>query len=322
MADKRLRMAARASVTRAVNNAMQILAGDSADKTKLRGIANLLKTKLSHLEDLDAKIISSWEDDDDDESFGREVEECNGYQESIYNTLAEIDEAFQAVIITDDDVSEAGRSEYSRNSSERSNFNPQSTEGQTKRHIKRPTINLPTFDGNPMDYQTFIDFFISSIDNDEDLSKIDKFTYLKGALRGKAKNAIEGLSTTAENYNEAMSLLKTRFGDKKFLISTFFKAILDLEPVNDCSDISKLRDLYDAIEINVRNLKTLGITSESFAPVIIPTILSKIPEAICHEVMKINRESDWDFHAVVEKFQNEVVSREQCKLISRNPRAP
>ena len=131
MADKRLRMAARASVTRAVNNAKQILAGDSADKTKLRGIANLLKTKLNLLEDLDAKIISSWEDDDDDdESFGREVEECNGYQESIYNTLAEIDEAFQAVIITDDDVSEAGRSEYSRNSSERSNSipNPQKDE--------------------------------------------------------------------------------------------------------------------------------------------------------------------------------------------------
>ena len=76
------------------------------------------------------------------------------------------------------------------------------------------------------------------------------------------------------------------------------------------------------IEINVRNLKTLGITSESFAPVIIPTILSKIPEAICHEVMKINRDSDWDFHAVVEKFQNEVVSREQCKLMSRNSSAP
>ena len=173
-----------------------------------------------------------------------------------------------------------------------------------------------------MDYQTFIDSFTSSIDNDEDLSKIDKFTYLKGALKGKAKNAIEGLSTTAENYDEAISLLKTRFGDKKFLISTFFKAILDLNPVKDCSDISKLRDLYDAIEINVRNLKTLGITSESFAPVIIPTILSKIPEAICHEVMKINRDSDWDFHAVVEKFQNEVVSREQCKLMSRNPTAP
>ena len=68
------------------------------------------------------------------------------------------------------------------------------------------------------------------------------------------------------------------------------------------SDISNLRDFYDAIEINVRNLKTLGTTSESFAPLIIPTILSKIPEDICHEVIKINRDC--------EKFQNEVVSIE------------
>ena len=34
--------------------------------------------------------------------------------------------------------------------------------------------------------------------------------------------------------------------------------------------------------------------------------------------MKINRESDWDFGAVLTKFQNEVVSREQCKLMSKN----
>ena len=68
MADKRLRTAARASVTRAVNNAKQILVedGDSANNsTKLRGISNLLKTKLNLLEDLDAKIISNWDDDDE-----------------------------------------------------------------------------------------------------------------------------------------------------------------------------------------------------------------------------------------------------------------
>ena len=87
--------------------------------------------------------------------------------------------------------------------------------------------------------------------------------------------------------------------------------------MTDNADVSKLRDLYDSIETNVRNLKTLGITSESFAPVIIPTILSKVPECICHVVMKITREKDWDFDAVLESIQNEVVAREQCKLMGR-----
>ena len=64
-------------------------------------------------------------------------------------------------------------------------------------------------------------------------------------------------------------------------------------------------------------MKTHGITSDRFAPVIIPTILSKIPESICHEVMKVNRESDWDFDAVLGKFQAEVVSREQCRLMTK-----
>ncbi len=317
-----MRSATRSTVTRTMNTAKEILSAEDIDSkdagVKLRGLANLLGTKLNLLDELDRKIVTAW-DDDDEESFAKEVEDSDKYQQTIYGVLAEIENFHQGSIpLKDDDVYSVARS--SRSSSRLDDDDDEYRRGaRPKRHIKRPTINMQTFDGNPMEYQTFMDSFVSSVDNDEELSKIDKFMYLKGQLKGKAKNTIEGLSLTAENYDEAISLLKSRYGDKKFLISTFFKVILDLKPIADCSDVGKLRDLYDSIEINVRNLKTLGITSDRFAPVIIPTILSKIPEAICHEVMKVNRESDWNFDAVLGKFQAEVVSREQCRLMVKQP---
>ena len=53
------------------------------------------------------------------------------------------------------------------------------------------------------------------------------------------------------------------------------------------------------MESNVRNLKSLGVTSESFGPVIIPTILNKIPERIRLEVAKVTRAKEWEFESVL-----------------------
>ena len=115
-----------------------------------------------------------------------------------------------------------------------------------------------------LEYQTFMDSFESSINSNERLNNVDKFLYLKGLLNGKALHTIEGLSLTEENYSEALQLLKNRFGDKKLLIATYFDALFNLKPATDASNVSKLRYLYDAVESNVCNLKSLGDTSGSF----------------------------------------------------------
>ena len=191
-------------------------------------------------------------------------------------------------------------------------MNSLSQQSQSKRHARLPKISIATFDGNPLQYQSFMDSYESSINSSEQLTDIEKFLYLKGLLKGRALNTIEGLSLTDANYKEALNLLETRFGDKKLLIATFFDALLNLHSVKDASNVNKLRDLYDAVETNVRNLKSLGVESESFGPVLIPTILTKIPETIRLEVSKVTRSEK-----TLKCIHDELVAREHCKFVTK-----
>ena len=186
----------------------------------------------------------------------------------------------------------------------------------SRNHLRLPKLNMESYDGNPLTYRSFMDSFESSVDSDSQLSCIDKFLYLRGLLKGKALSTIAGLKLTNENYNEAKELLRSRFGDEKILKSTFFGEILNLKPVNDANNVDKLRKLYDTIESSVRNLKSLGVTSEHFAAAVIPTILSKIPDSIRLEVTKVTRGVDWDYDHVLDVINNELVAREQCRFMS------
>ena len=111
-----------------------------------------------------------------------------------------------------------------------------------------------------------MDSYESSINSSEQLTDIEKFLYLKGLLKGRALNTIEGLSLTDANYKEALNLLETRFGDKNLLIATFCDALLNFHPVKNASKVNKLRELYDAVETNVRNLKSLGVEPKVSVP--------------------------------------------------------
>ena len=115
---------------------------------------------------------------------------------------------------------------------------------------------------------------------------------------------------------EALELLKARFGDEKLLQATFIDSLLKLKPTSDSKDTKSLRNLYDSIEKCIRNLKSLGITSESFGPMLIPCILQKLPEEIRLVVTKNISGNRWDFDEVLKLFNNELTAREKCNFIS------
>ena len=45
------------------------------------------------------------------------------------------------------------------------------------------------------------------------ISDIDKFHYLKGCLKGESLSAVSGSTLSSENYEEAVGILKDRFGN-------------------------------------------------------------------------------------------------------------
>ena len=106
--------------------------------------------------------------------------------------------------------------------------------------VKLPKIKIKKFEGDITEWKSFLDTFEAAVDTKDDLTKIEKFTYLKGYLGGIALQSIEGFPLSNENYDQAFALLKERYGNKQLIISTHMNNLIKLEGVNSCS-VSQLR---------------------------------------------------------------------------------
>ena len=60
------------------------------------------------------------------------------------------------------------------------------------------------------------------------------------------------------NYDEAVALLKRRFGKKQSIINRHMDILLRLEPMTSIHNLKGLRQLFDAVESNVRGLGCCG----------------------------------------------------------------
>ena len=63
-----------------------------------------------------------------------------------------------------------------------------------------PKLELPTFSGDPLNWQSFWDSFEAAVNSNPTLSPIHKFNYLKAQLQGDAARAISDLPLTELNY--------------------------------------------------------------------------------------------------------------------------
>ena len=109
--------------------------------------------------------------------------------------------------------------------------------------VKLPKLTVKSFYGDPTNWQEFIDTFNVAIHENEDLSPIEKFTYLKGYIGGDAARSLEGLKLTSSNYEHAREILEERFGQKEVIIT--MNNLLDLPRVKSSYQVKELRALYD-----------------------------------------------------------------------------
>lgn len=81
-----------------------------------------------------------------------------------------------------------------------------------------PKLILLTCDGTITSWTSFWELYSSAVHSNVDLSPVQKFSYLKTLLVGVAKEAVDGLSLSAVSYDEAVDILKKRFGNKQKII--------------------------------------------------------------------------------------------------------
>jgi len=111
---------------------------------------------------------------------------------------------------------------------------------------------MPKFSGEISEWQGFWGQYQTAIHGNEDLSKTDKFSYLKSFLTGTAASAVAGLALSDDNYDSAIDMLKRRFGRKDLVINAHMNKLLNMTPVRRATDVASLRLLYDDCEVQVR----------------------------------------------------------------------
>ena len=72
----------------------------------------------------------------------------------------------------------------------------------------------------------FWESFDSVVNQNPDISKVDKFNYLHSLLKGIAASAIQGLALSESNYDLALELLKGRFGKSQQIIPAHMDELL------------------------------------------------------------------------------------------------
>ena len=105
----------------------------------------------------------------------------------------------------------------------------------------------------------FWDSFKAAVYDNHALSDVDKFNYLRGLLQCLVLEAISGLTLTAVNYQEAVSILEKQFGNKPQVIAKHLDVLIHVDAVPFPHNIKGLCHPYDLVELNVHSLRSLGV---------------------------------------------------------------
>ncbi|XP_055523135.1 uncharacterized protein LOC129717295 [Wyeomyia smithii] len=133
--------------------------------------------------------------------------------------------------------------------------------------IKLPTISLPEFDGDYQQWLTFHDTFLALIHNNADVPPIQKFHYLRAAVKGEAAQLIESIAISSANYELAWRTLEGRYSNDYLLKKRHLQALFDIPRVQKES-AAALHGLVDEFERHTKILHQLGEPTDEWSTIL------------------------------------------------------
>ena len=277
--------------------------GEDIQEYTLKSWKTSLENKLVTLKQLDEAIVALLEGEESVtvEHMALEIEESEGLSDEVREVVLMIEE----VLATKQAIAAKANPGTSPDK-------PQQPQHKTVR-AKLPKLEVKRFGGGPCEWQEFWDCFESSVHNNEGLSDIDKFSYLRGMLDEPAKSAIAGFSLTTANYQSAVEVLKARFGKKTAIQRAHMNELLGALPVYHERHTVKLRTLCDTIETHYRGLVALGVDESAYSSIVVPTLLEKLPEAVRLTLTRGEAFREWTVKNLLDRLRQEVDLREEHK---------
>ena len=107
-------------------------------------------------------------------------------------------------------------------------------------------------------------------------------------------------SLTNANYEHSIALLRTRFGQSYKLFNAHMQALLDMSrPTNS---LSSLQQFHDTTE----SLSSLGKDIESYGALLVPIILSKLPNETKKNLARNHPTAEWRLEELQAAIQAEI----------------
>ncbi|XP_063907426.1 uncharacterized protein LOC135125701 [Zophobas morio] len=184
------------------------------------------------------------------------ADQCNTFHKEFYSVMCEL---------------KALEAKYSAKSAKKSDI---SRVQNSAVNVKLPELTLPSFDGSYTEWTSFHDTFSALVDENNDLSEIHKFHYLKSCLKGKAIKIIESLKVTSENYEPAWNLLKNRYSNPRLIVQDHIFGILNNSNINKPSH-EELRKLLDSVNSHLEALTVHNVDHAKFRDIMLVSIISE-----------------------------------------------
>ncbi|XP_077288854.1 uncharacterized protein LOC143913125 [Arctopsyche grandis] len=141
---------------------------------------------------------------------------------------------------------------------------------------KLPTLTIPTFQGDPSEWQSFQQTFKNIIGNKPEYSNVTKLLYLHQSLLGPALAAVSGLDINSDNYETTWSILDKQYNLPRLNLKTRINSLCDLKLITKESHI-ELRDLLNKVTVCIKNIESLGYAREILDPWVTCLVLRKLP---------------------------------------------
>ena len=286
---KRIRAGHRGSTTRMLREVDELLAADTLDKARLAQLKLSLQEKLDTLKQIDGEILELTEEGD----LENEIQQADTFKDSVYSAMVRLQEAVKETVTATPPTSVAAM--------------PHTPDHR----IKLPKLTIQSFDRDVTLWTPFWDSYDSAIHQNPSLSEVDRFNYLRSLLRGTAREAVSGLMLTTANYQEAIDILKRRFGNKQQIISRHMDILMTTEAVTSHNNVKALRRLYDVMESKVRSLKSLGVTAESYGSLLASVLMNKLPSELRLIISRKIGDDDWDLTVILQELLTEIEARER-----------
>ncbi|GAB0093955.1 hypothetical protein DMENIID0001_091490 [Sergentomyia squamirostris] len=150
----------------------------------------------------------------------------------------------------------------------------QSTHNYYNQLPKLPAIQIKKFNGDEKEWPMFFELFSSVFHENPTLSAIQKMQYLMSYLEGPPKKLVSHLTLNRANYESALTILKSRYENKRQMVTTYVNSIIMFKKVTPGSADEIIR-LHDCINSCLAGLKNLGYRTDTWDPILVSIICQK-----------------------------------------------